>query len=130
MKQLMRNSSIFRLIVKFVIIGCFSTPVFAGGADVVDGKITRDSNGRYTVVATIKHNDEGLEHFANHLQVLTPEGKVIGAMYFVEPKVHEQPFVTIVQSVKVPTGVRELRLRAHDKVHGYTGKEFTLKVPE
>ncbi|GJL99803.1 MAG: hypothetical protein DHS20C07_14830 [Methyloligella sp.] len=130
MKQLMRNSSIFRLIVKFVIIVCFSTPVFAGGADVVDGEITKDSNGRYTVIATIKHNDEGMDHFANHLQVLTPDGKVIGAMYFVEPKVHEQPFVTIVQSVKVPSGVRELRIRAHDKVHGYTGKEFKLKVPE
>ncbi len=130
MKQLMRNSSIFRLIVKFVIIVCFSTPVLAGGADVVDGEITRDSNGRYTVIATIRHKDEGPEHFANHLHVLTPDGKLAGAMYFIDPHVHIQPFVTIVQSVNVPKGVRELRLRAHDKVHGYTGKEFKLKVPE
>lgn len=130
MKQFMRISSIFRLFVTFVIMGCFSTPVFAGGADVIDGEISRDSNGRYTVTATIQHKDEGPEHFANHLQVLTPEGKVVGAMYFIDPHIHVQPFVTIVQSVNVPRGVRELRLRAHDKLHGYTGKEFKLKVPE
>ena len=130
MKQFIRNSKIFPWIVKSVIILCFSAPVFAGGADVIDGDITRDSNGRYTVTATIQHKDEGPEHFANHLQVLTPEGKLVGAMHFIDPHIHVQPFVTIVQSVNVPQGVRELRLRAHDKVHSYTGKEFKLKVPE
>jgi hypothetical protein len=130
MKQIMRISSIFRLFVTFVFIGCLSTPVFAGGADVIDGKITRDSNGRYSVFATIQHNDEEPKHFVNKFQVLTPDGKVIGEMYFLESHLHEQPFVGMAQSVKVPDGVRELRLRAHDRLHGYSGKEFKLKVPE
>jgi len=111
-----------------LIIITFSTQSSAGGADVIDASAMRESNGRYTVSATILHKDEGWKHYVNRFEVLTPDGKLIGARYLGHPHVNEQPFTRSATSVNVPKGINEIRIRAHDNVHGFSGKEFTLKL--
>lgn len=111
-----------------LIIITFSTQSSAGGADVIDASAMRESNGRYTVSATILHKDEGWKHYVNRFEVLTPDGKLIGARYLGHPHVNEQPFTRSATSVNVPEGINEIRIRAHDNVHGFSGKEFTLKL--
>ena len=113
-----------------LIIMTFSTQSSAGGADVIDASAMRESNGRYTVSATILHKDEGWKHYVNRFEVLTPDGKLIGARYLGHPHVNEQPFTRSATSVKVPEGINEIRIRAHDNVHGFSGKEFTLKLKD
>jgi hypothetical protein len=115
-------------IATLLIIITFSTQATAGGADVIDATAIRESTGRYTVSATILHKDEGWEHYVNRFEVLTPDGKLIGARYLGHPHVNEQPFTRSATSVNVPEGVKEIRIRAHDNVHGFSGKEFTLKL--
>lgn len=105
-------------------------PAAAGGADVIDASAVPESGGRYTVSATIKHSDEGWEHYVDRFEVLSADGKLIGARYLGHPHVDEQPFSRSATSVKVPKGAREIRIRAHDNVHGFNGKEFVLKLPE
>ena len=113
-----------------LIIISFSTQSSAGGADVIDASAMRESNGRYTVSATILHKDEGWKHYVNRFEVLTPDGKLIGARYLGHPHVNEQPFTRSATSVNVPEGINEIRIRAHDNVHGFSGKEFTLKLKD
>ena len=108
----------------------FSGPAAAGGADVINAVVEYDVKGRYTVTATVLHKDEGREHYVTRFEVLTPEGKVIGARYLGHPHVHEQPLSRSAVSVKIPKDVQEVRVRAYDNVHGFSGKEFVAKVPE
>lgn len=119
-----------RCVASFLVVCLLCIPAIAGGADVIDASAERESNGRYTVSATIQHNDEGWKHYVDRFEVLLMDGKLIGARYLGHPHVDEQPFTRSAVSVNVPKGVREVRIRAHDKVHGFTGKEFTLKLPE
>ena len=129
------NPSLRRLVAgiwisTLLIIMTFSTQSSAGGADVIDASAMRESNGRYTVSATILHKNEGWKHYVNRFEVLTPDGKLIGARYLGHPHVNEQPFTRSATSVKVPEGINEIRIRAHDNVHGFSGKEFTLKLQD
>ena len=107
-----------------------TSPALAGEADVIDATAKRQSDGRYVVAATIRHADEGWEHFADKFEVLGPDGKVLGTRVLAHPHVEEQPFTRSLSGVAVPDGVGEIRVRAHDKVHGFGGKEFTIKLPE
>lgn len=101
----------------------------AGEADVIAAEAKRQSDGRYTVSATIRHDDEGWEHYADRFDVLTPDGKVIGERFLAHPHVDEQPFTRSLSGVAVPDGVDEIRVRAHDKVHGLGGQEAIVKLP-
>lgn len=111
-----------------IAMGSFGAPAAAGGADVIDATAEREPNGRYTVSATIKHDDEGWEHYVDRFEVLSMDGKLIGARYLGHPHVTEQPFSRSATSVNVPKGATEVRIRAHDNVHGFSGKEFILKL--
>ena len=130
MKSIIRLTSITLWISSLVLVILSSLPAIAGGADVIDASAMRDSNGRYTVTATIQHDDKDWKHYVNRFEVVSPEGKVLGTRYIGHPHVHEQPFTRSAMSVRVPEGVREVRIRAHDKLHGFSGKEFILKLPE
>lgn len=117
-------------IATLLIIMTFSTQALAGGADVIDASATQEPNGRYTVSATILHKDEGWKHYVNRFEVLTPDGKLVGARYLGHPHVDEQPFTRSATSVNVPKGIKEIRIRAHDTIHGFSGKEFTLRLQD
>ncbi len=100
----------------------------AGKADVIAAEAERQPDGRYTVSATIRHADEGWEHYADRFDVMTPDGKIIGERVLAHPHVEEQPFTRSLNGVAVPDGVEEIRVRAHDKVHGLGGQEVTVKL--
>lgn len=106
----------------------FSGQAHAGKADVIAAEAKRQSDGRYMVSATIRHADEGWEHYADRFDVMTADGKVIGERILAHPHVEEQPFTRSLGGVAVPDGVMELRVRANDKVHGLGGKEATIKL--
>lgn len=41
----------------------------------------------------------------------------------------EQPFARGLSGVNVSSAVKEVTVRAHDKVHGWGGKTMTVKLP-
>lgn len=101
----------------------------AGQADVESARMERAGDGTYTVQATVRHADEGWEHYADAWQVLTPDGTVIGTRELVHPHVNEQPFTRSLRGVEIPGDVDEVRVRARDKVHGFGGREVRVEVP-
>lgn len=105
-------------------------PAMAGEADVLEATVERQHDGALYFEVTVRHADEGWEHYADAFEVLTPAGEIIATRVLYHPHVDEQPFTRELGGVRVPPGVNELVIRAHDKVHGYGGKTLRLLVPQ
>ena len=101
----------------------------AGQADVLKATISRQADGGYRVTATLRHADSGWSHYANRWEVLGPSGEVIATRTLLHPHVDEQPFTRSLSDIRIPATWTWVRIRAHDLVHGYGGREVTLSVP-
>ncbi len=104
-------------------------PALAGKADVIAVKASQQGAGTWRFDVTIKSDDTGWKKYADKFDVLAPDGKVLGTRVLYHPHEDEQPFTRELTGVKVPAGVSEVKVRAHDKVEGYGGAEMTVKLP-
>lgn len=103
-------------------------PAAAGEADVVAVEVTPAGEG-YRFSVTIRHADEGWEHYADRFEVMTPGGEILGVRTLHHPHVDEQPFTRSLAGVSVPDGVARVVVRARDSVHGYGGETVEVDVP-
>jgi len=101
----------------------------AAEADIVDVAVKRNSDKSYSFSVTVAHADSGWDHYANKWELLAPDGTVLATRTLHHPHVNEQPFTRSLSGVKIPPGISELTVRAHDSVHQYGGKTMTLKLP-
>ncbi len=120
-----------KLLTTVLSLTLLATPVVssAGEADVVDATISCDSRRVCSFSVSVKHADTGWDHYANHWRVLTPSGEELGKRVLHHPHENEQPFTRSLSGVKIPADVESVTLEAHDSVHEYGGKVFTLAVP-
>ncbi|MEP3233269.1 MAG: hypothetical protein ABJO30_10615 [Hyphomicrobiales bacterium] len=107
----------------------FPASAYAGPADVVGVKVSKTAANTYRFDVTVKHGDEGWDHYADRWDVVSPDGTVLGTRILHHPHVEEQPF-TRSDVIKVPVGVKSVTVRAGDKVHGLGGEEMTVVLPE
>jgi hypothetical protein len=115
------------LLALFVLLGAGAAA--AGEADVLDVKVRRDPGGTYSFAVTVRHADQGEQHYADRWEVVAPNGAVLATRALQHPHVREQPFTRGLAGVKIPAGIRRVKIRAHDKVHGDGGKEVTVDLP-
>lgn len=101
---------------------------WAGEVDVVGATAVKGAGGDYSFDVTLRHADEGWDHYADAWDVLAPDGTVLGTRVLYHPHVDEQPFTRSLSGVKIPAGVTEVTIRGHDKVHEYGGKELVLEL--
>jgi len=92
-------------------------------------KATRSGDNTYTFTVTVRHADNGWDHYANRWEVLSPEGEVLATRVLLHPHDHEQPFTRSLSDVKIQAGVQTVTVRAHDLKHGWGGKTVTVKLP-
>jgi len=119
-----------RLIAVAMIAVAAAMPAAAGEADVEAATATRAGDGTWTFSVTVRHADEGWNHYANRWDVLAPDGTVLGTRTLLHPHETEQPFTRSLGGVMVPEGVKTVTIRANDSVHGEGGKEFELTLPD
>lgn len=101
----------------------------AGEADVEHAQATRAADGTWRFEVTIRHADEGWEHYADRYEILDPAaGREQARRVLLHPHVNEQPFTRSLSGVRLPREQKEVLVRAHDKVHGYGGREVLLKL--
>jgi len=103
-----------------------SLQAHAGKADVIDVKT--DCKSSCTFYVTVKHSDEGWDHYANKWEILTTDGKIIATRVLAHPHEEEQPFTRSLSNVVIPEGITQVIVRAHDSVHGYGGKQMTVDI--
>lgn len=112
-----------------LLIAAAMTGAEAGDAAVVDARVERASDGSYTFTVTLRHADEGWNHYADAWEVLSPDGEVLGKRTLYHPHVNEQPFTRSLAGVRIPEGVEQVTIRAHDSVHGYGGETRVIEIP-
>ena len=101
----------------------------AGEAEVVGAEAARESDGTWRFRVTVRHADEGWDHYADRWQVETVDGRVLGTRVLLHPHEAEQPFTRALGGVVIPPEVTEVVIRAHDSVHGDGDTVFTLELP-
>jgi hypothetical protein len=106
-----------------------ASAVAAGEADVLDVEIAHSGDDRYRVTVTVRHADEGWDHYADQWRVVAPDGTVLGTRTLHHPHETEQPFTRSLGGVQIPAGVSEVTIEARDTVHGRGGKTMTVAVP-
>jgi hypothetical protein len=112
-----------------VLISIWSGSSEAGPADVISAS-AKCSASICTFTVTVRHDDEGWQHYANAWEVVAPDGSVLATRVLEHPHVDEQPFTRELRGVKMPTGIESVRIRARDSVHGFGGREVTVSLEE
>ncbi|WP_206378297.1 hypothetical protein [Sneathiella limimaris] len=131
MKMFTDLKNLFGIFIYLLICGTFvltSSPVWAGEADVLDVKIAKTDADMFRFSVTVRHEDQGWDHYADKWDVLDMDGNVLGTRVLMHPHDNEQPF-TRSMKISIPMHVKKVTVRAHDKVHGYGGAEIVLKLP-
>lgn len=80
--------------------------------------------------ATLLHNDQGWDHYADHWRILAPNGEELGRRVLLHPHENEQPFTRSLSGVEMPPGLEYVIIDAHDSVHEYGGNQFKLTLPD
>lgn len=117
-----------RFLISSAIILLTSLSAVAGEVDVLDVKAEKSANNSYRFSVTVKHADEGWDHYANKWDVVDPEGNVLGTRVLAHPHVNEQPFTRSLSNVDIPHGTEYVVIRAHDSVHEYGGAEYRVEL--
>ena len=99
----------------------------AGEANVVGVRMTQ-RGASYNLAVTVRHADVGGDHYADKWDVLTPDGEVIATRVLAHPHDNEQLFTRSLGGVRIPAALAKVRVRAHDKVHGYGGNEMDVDM--
>lgn len=102
----------------------------ANEADVTAVTVVKSGPGVYRFNVTVRHFDRGWDHYANKWDVVGPDGTVLATRTLLHPHETEQPFTRSLGGVKIPSGVGEVTVRAHDSVHGHGGLEKKVSAPE
>ena len=118
-----RNYSMLAFVIGSIITGI----VYAGEVEIVDVKVSCNSSCTFSV--TLKHADEGWEHYANQWDVMTMDGKLLKSRVLLHPHVNEQPFTRSLSGVQIQAGITAVKIRAKDLKHGYSTNEYTVELP-
>jgi hypothetical protein len=110
-----------------LVLSSFTSSI-AGEADVLEVRIAPNNDNGLQVSATIQHADEGWQHYADKWEIVDMEGNLLDTRVLLHPHSPE-PFTRSLSHAKIPSHVKKIRVRAHDSVHGYGGKEIIVDVP-
>ena len=104
-------------------------------ADVLYVRAVQAADGSWTFQVTVRHPDTGWEDYADGWDVVTPEGTVLKpdpdspfTRLLLHPHVNEQPFTRSQSRIVIPDGITQVRVRAHDLVDGYGGREVLVDL--
>ena len=108
-----------------------------GNADVLFVRAVESGKGVWTFHVTVSHPDTGWKDYANGWDVVLPDETVLKTnpaheftRVLFHPHETEQPFTRSQNGLKIPAEVKKVRVRAHDIVDGFGGKEVVVDLSE
>lgn len=123
-----------------LILAALTTSAIASGTDtqqystdlnyaqVTDVMATQKSDGSWCFATSVRHNDEGWQHFANEWEVLDLQGNQLGVRPLAHPHVNEQPFTRSQCNIVIPAGMTSVMVRAKCNTHGHGGKPLVVQL--
>jgi hypothetical protein len=98
-------------------------------AQVIFVRASQQPGGHWSFETTVRHNDEGWQHYADAWQVVNPSNdEVIAERVLAHPHVGEQPFTRSLGNIAVPPSLKSVVVRARCNVHGFGGREIELDL--
>jgi hypothetical protein len=98
-------------------------------------KALQAADGTWTFHVTVRHPDTGWDDYADGWDVLVPDGTVLKpdpdspfTRLLLHPHENEQPFTRSQSGIVIPPDVTQVRVRAHDLVDGYGGREVVVDL--
>ena len=110
------------------VLTLLAAPAWAGDADVVGATIQHRIGRIYDFDVTIRSKDTGWDRYADRIEVLGPDGKILGTRVLEHPHEQEQPFTRDVMGVEIPRGVADVTIRARFKPTGFDGAVLRVAV--
>ncbi len=104
-------------------------------ADVLFVRAVQTADETWTFNVTVFHPDTGWEDYADGWDVVLPDGTVVKpdpdvafTRLLLHPHEQEQPFTRSQSNIHIPTAVTLVRVRAHDLVDGFGGRETVVDL--
>lgn len=98
-------------------------------AQVISVRAVEQDSELWRFDVTVRHNDDGWEHYADAWQVVRPsDGEALAERVLAHPHVNEQPFTRSQSGVRIPRELTVVTVRAKCNVHGFGGREVTVDL--
>ena len=107
-----------------------SAAASAGEADVVKAECKASGDSQFICTATVRHGDEGWNHYADRWEILSPDGEILAVRVLAHPHENEQPFARSLSTSAILPQMKYIVIRARDSVHGFGGVQATVKIAE
>jgi len=119
-----------RIVNLLLIISCFSLAVPIAASETVINKAmaNKNGNGTFSFSVTLSHADKSWDHYANLWQVETMQGKVIARRVLHHPHINEQPFTRTLTNVEIPTGTKQVVIKAGCTIDGLNSKPVVVEL--
>jgi hypothetical protein len=134
MKVWHRPGWILALVLAAVAVAQQEAPAFETSLDFAQVEyveVVASDDGALRFTVTVRHDDDGWDHYADAWQVVDPErGEVLAERELLHPHVNEQPFTRSLGGVRLPEGVQVVTVRARCTVHGFGGKEIVVDLSQ
>ena len=123
-----------------LILSLFTSSVFAEKPDlatystaldfaqVTDVLATQKSDGSWCFGTSVRHNDQGWDHYADGWQVTDLDGNEMAFRLLAHPHDNEQPFTRSQCNINIPSEISQVIVRAKCNKHGYGGKPFVVNL--
>lgn len=79
---------------------------------------------------SVRHNDQGWDHYADGWEVLDLEGNQLGYRLLGHPHDNEQPFTRSLSNIKIPSNISKVLVRAKCNKHGFGGKTVIIDLDD
>jgi hypothetical protein len=107
----------------------------SGDADVMFVFAREEALENWTFHVKVQHKDINWYDYTDGWDVVLPDGTTLlpdpfhkFTKHIPNPHVAEQPFTRTQKKIKIPKDVTLVRVRAHDKKHGWGGAEIEVNL--
>jgi hypothetical protein len=123
-----------------LILSIFSSSIFASEIDintystslefaqVTQVIATQRSNGSWCFDTSVRHNDQGWEHYADNWEIVDFSGHQLGYRTLGHPHDTEQPVTRSRCNILIPEETSKVIVRAKCNKHGFGGKPFIVEL--
>lgn len=123
-----------------IILPMFASSVFASKSDidtysnslefaqVTHVVATQKSSDSWCIETSVRHHDQGWDHYADGWEVIDLEGNQLGYRRLGHPHDNEQPFTRSLCNIKITSEISKIKVRAKCNKHGFGGKSVVVDL--
>lgn len=97
-------------------------------AQVTHVSATQRASGNWCFDTSVRHNDQGWDHYADRWEVIDAQGNLLGFRQLGHPHDNEQPFTRSRCQIEIPSTISTVIVRAKCNVHGFGGKPVVVEL--